>query len=337
MQSMRGQGASADGWRTIVGIDEAGYGPVLGPLVVSAVAFELHSPETDLWEMLRGTVGTNLGRRDPKDPDTPLLVADSKKVYRPGLGLARLERSVLAFARQIHNEKTFTDLELIELLSARSCDLSGLPWYEGKPTPLPIEANPGDVDASARRLSDTMARKGLRLAAMRSFVVTAREFNAKVSEGRNKAELLAGLVGELLRFCARATQFRNANIVVDRLGGRRYYEGLLASCFDGLTISELEQRPDASVYSLGVGGDSLARISFFCRAESHCMATALASMVSKYLRELLMRRLNAYFVCRVAGLRPTSGYPTDAARFLADTEAFRHTEGIPNALLVRSR
>jgi hypothetical protein len=38
-------------------------------------------------------------------------------------------------------------------------------------------------------------------------------------------------------------------------------------------------------------------------------------MVSKYLRELLMLEFNRFWQARVPGLKPTAGYPGDAARF----------------------
>ncbi|MHC4951781.1 MAG: ribonuclease HII, partial [Planctomycetota bacterium] len=45
---------------TLVGIDEAGYGPLLGPLVVSAVSFDM--PENLLranhWDILTKAVST---------------------------------------------------------------------------------------------------------------------------------------------------------------------------------------------------------------------------------------------------------------------------------------
>ena len=45
---------------------------------------------------------------------------------------------------------------------------------------------------------------------------------------------------------------------------------------------------------------------------------ALASMAAKYLRELFMEGLNAFFAARVEGLRPTAGYYGDGTRFLEE-------------------
>src|SRR5262245_23425716 len=77
----------------VVGIDEAGYGPNLGPLVMTAVA--CHVPagleEADFWKLLRRAV-----RRRPEPADGRLLVEDSKLVYSPARGLRELELSVLA-------------------------------------------------------------------------------------------------------------------------------------------------------------------------------------------------------------------------------------------------
>ncbi len=57
------------------------------------------------------------------------------------------------------------------------------------------------------------------------------------------------------------------------------------------------------------------------RADAGDGLVALASIVSKTVRELWMDIFNAYWQARVPGLRPTAGYHVDAIRFRRDIEA----------------
>ena len=68
----------------VVGIDEAGYGPNLGPLVQAAVALHLPDDDPAGWDALKAVV-----RRSHEPADGRLLIDDSKKVYTGG-GLAAL-------------------------------------------------------------------------------------------------------------------------------------------------------------------------------------------------------------------------------------------------------
>ena len=72
----------------VIGIDEAGYGPNLGPLVQAAVALKLPAGDPAGWDALKGAV-----RRCVEKADGRLLIDDSKKVYTRG-GLEALERGV---------------------------------------------------------------------------------------------------------------------------------------------------------------------------------------------------------------------------------------------------
>jgi hypothetical protein len=67
------------------------------------------------------------------------------------------------------------------------------------------------------------------------------------------------------------------------------------------------------------------------------LPAALASMVSKYLRELAMLALNRYWCGVVSGLKPTAGYPTDARRWLADVDTAKKKLQIDDHLLWRCR
>src|SRR5437588_4915474 len=94
----------------LIGTDEAGYGPNLGPLVVSATVWRVEdSPRgVDLYERLYPAVTKDpCDASDPREPSrndaeakprpaTRLWIADSKVVYRPAQGLAALELGVQA-------------------------------------------------------------------------------------------------------------------------------------------------------------------------------------------------------------------------------------------------
>jgi hypothetical protein len=67
------------------------------------------------------------------------------------------------------------------------------------------------------------------------------------------------------------------------------------------------------------------------------MAVALASMLSKYLREAMMRRFNAFWARHRPEVAPTAGYYVDGERFLRDIEPERRRLGIADAELIRSR
>ena len=60
-------------------------------------------------------------------------------------------------------------------------------------------------------------------------------------------------------------------------------------------------------------------ISFGVKSEKH-FPVALASMFAKYTREICMELFNEYWVEQLPGLKPTKGYPQDAARFRNDVE-----------------
>ena len=69
----------------LIGTDEAGYGPNLGPLVVSSTIWQVPDDrlDCDLYELLAPLVVT-----EPSDDPWTIPIADSKQLYRPGGSLA---------------------------------------------------------------------------------------------------------------------------------------------------------------------------------------------------------------------------------------------------------
>jgi hypothetical protein len=287
----------------VVGIDEAGYGPNLGPLVQAAVA--LHLPAGDLagWGALAPVV-----RRAHEKPDGRLLIDDSKKVYARG-GLEALERGVWSIAAA--DPCSIRDFLWSSDAPPWGADLCGEIWFDGE-EPIPVHIDPGAAWEESEPVRTALGERwtgDYRIVPAPRFNRIVDEFGSKATVlGRGLVDLLAALTaavpadGELLAFAC------------DKQGGRNYYAALLQEAFpEGWVVAERESAEE-SRYRV----ENLARevtITFRPRADGDSVAVALASMVCKYLREVCMRQFNRFWATHVPGIKPTAGYPVDAKRF----------------------
>jgi ribonuclease HII len=88
---------------------------------------------------------------------------------------------------------------------------------------------------------------------------------------------------------------------------------------------------ERSTYEIGEG----LVLSFEVGAEERHLPVALASMGAKFVRELSMRRLNAFFTARMPSLAPTAGYVEDGRRYLAEVKPILAAEAIREQDFVR--
>jgi hypothetical protein len=322
----------------LIGIDEAGYGPHLGPLVVAAAAisFSGDAPANpDLWSDLARHVARTPGRARGR-----VVVGDSKACYAGGGNVATLERTLLGFLRAAGCEPGRLSA-LLAALAAPASDGpapadSAPPWDSHDDPPLPVCASADDIADAAARLTEGLAGIGASAAGLWINVASPARFNRLIGGDRNKAGALFAMNAEILAAALDRWPREPMHVTLDRHGGRRYYAGLLAGAFPLTDVRIAAESPAESRYVLARGGPPV-RLSVRDRCESWSLATALASMAAKYVRELFMRKLNTYFQARVPDLRPTAGYGRDAWRFLADVAAARAELGVPEACLLRRR
>lgn len=325
----------ADDRLVVMGIDEAGYGPILGPLVVSAATFQMPRPVASscLWKVLADSVASSSTARDGR-----VVIQDSKKLFHRKDGLGRLERSVLsAVAAWSSGELPMTMSELIARLSP-DCDgfLQDYAWYETSAARLPRAADEGAVRIAGAMFARDMAARGVRLAGLASEILPEGHFNRLVEMTRNKASALFGLVLRLIQRAANANPQSNMLVFVDRQGARGHYGALLMQAFEDRKLRVLEEGDEESAYDL-VGSRNVWRIRFSQSGESKHLPVALASMMSKYIRELFMERFNDYWRQFDSALAPTAGYYEDGLRFLRDIEPHARRLGIEQKRLVRQR
>ncbi|MFO8073341.1 MAG: hypothetical protein R6V85_15855 [Polyangia bacterium] len=302
----------------IAGIDENGLGPRLGPLVVTAAAFEASAYDRELFWSLAGE-------------DLP--AGDSKLLWKrtnPALG----ERIALGWL-EVMGADSATHARLVDSV------------FAPPPVPAPCPDSAGRRGAGiaceagedilprwgGRRPEISEARRrfdaaGIRPRAARSALLCPGALNAAV-ESVGKLELdframlgalaAVGRAGgeEVLALCGKVGSTRRYGRWLDALGHR---------------WSALREEPEISVYRV----ESIGELRFIRDGDADHLPIAAASMIGKYLRELAMRRLSE--ALGAAGPGAPSGYRDPVtARFIEQSVAIRALEGIPERCFVRRK
>jgi len=311
-----------------VGIDEAGYGPLLGPLVIGAAAFRLpDGPGPEIRERLRGIV-CRAGGRLRRD-GLPVPVDDSKKIH-PRYGVPGLARGVSALAAAAGRAPPAHLADWLERFGDRGASAFSDPWYE-RPEAERLPAWEAPPDLRARFLLRGVEPLGIEVSP-----VTPAELNEAFDATGNKARVLFLATVALLVRALERWPGEDVVAVLDREGGRLDYAGYLADAFPFQAVVREPSGPGESRYAFREGG-RMVRLVFATGGDDRDLATGLASMAAKMTRELFMGRLNAWFTSRMPGLAPTAGYVEDGRRFLADAAPVLASERVDLARFVRSR
>jgi ribonuclease HII len=315
--------------RLLIGTDEAGYGPNLGPLVVVATSWtfpESVSP-TNLWQELADVLTDQY-----KAGDRRLFVADSKSVYSSGDSLESLEVPVLAFLRTLGLE--CSDIEqLATVLTAADfpARYQSEPWNGNTTLSLPTDSCCDHIDEWKGLLNHAMQGSGVRLTGVRTRILFPEEFNAHVAKTDSKGSVLSSATLTLVRELCDRFPAGHTTVFCDKHGGRNRYDEIIAAHFDDQFVFRLEESRERSRYRMG-------QMEFCFRTKAEALLpVALASMIAKYLREVLMRQFNLWWQSHVPDLKPTQGYPVDAKRFRNDISTAVTRLGIPDDVLWRCR
>lgn len=330
------------------GIDEAGYGPFFGPMTVGRCVLRVpkldHDVEPpDLWARLNKAVCRRLSGRKGR-----LVVNDSKKLTTKAAGIKHLEMGCLAFASLMHENPEDVPGDVAAWLDAMGEEthrsLHDMPWYTvaqvGPWAALPVSADAGELAIARAVLRQTCGRIGVEVADLGCAVVFEDRFNRMVDATRSKAAVNFTFVAGHLQHIWREYGEHRPTVVVDRQSGRMRYRDVLAMNFADCEVSVLTETPERSSYRIEghgptpgtsaqatgeisgatSGGQRSMTVMFQTSAEEQHMPVALASMVAKYNRELLMQRFKAYFSKQLPDIPPTAGYGSDAKRFWQDVQ-----------------
>ncbi len=320
-----------------VGIDENGLGPVLGPLVVTGVAFEIDGPRPTSLGSMVGDSKALVSHEDPSLGEAwarALLIALGKESATPAEALAHLcidGDEVLLAPCPSHRDDEFAPQTMC--------------W------PRVAEAFLAD-DAMVERCVETIegwtgARVGgrfrrrtpLRPVSVRTSVVCASRLNSAAAEGRHR--FLVDL-HEMERLALRLHEDHAGAAPLDaicgKVGGMDFYGEYFGPMSTRMFAIEAEGGGLSAYRFPGLG-----RLAFMQDADARDPLVGLASLVGKWVRELTMGRIVRYL--RASALPEhlgpneiprASGYrDPNTKRLIAATELVRAHRGIPDRCFVR--
>jgi hypothetical protein len=359
----------------LIGMDEAGYGPNLGPLVVAATAWHLEdelsavrcqvsksragepasaggdggiallNPKTKTRNVEPVSapdlyrVLRNIVAKSPSERRVP--IADSKVLYNPAIGLRHLERGLhavlLALQQQLNCWST-----IVQYCGADpDCHHRRACWPDDFDCSIPVHAEVEELARLGARFSRACDVAGVRPLLIRARLVFPEQFNDLVTHFGNKASALSHITVGLLREVIDDIPHSPFPIphlihaVCDKHGGRNFYTAFLQHHFSEHWISPTYESHAESHYEWGPP-EALVRVNFRMNGESF-LPTALASMTAKYLRELAMKAFNEFWCALVPNLRPTAGYYGDSRRFKQAIAAKQRELRIDDHLIWRNK
>jgi len=341
------------GW--LIGIDEAGYGPNLGPLTIGGSLWQTTPFDRGGADDLFALLAPQIGSVASSDAARWLAVDDSKRLYAPQSGLAPLERVALGAsfsasaadpAAREARPRDLEDLSSRWQLSTSSDTAesaapleSPLPWYL-VPTLLPTAESVPQLDELAARFDALTRDRGVALKRVTVERIEPERFNREVERWGNKASLLSleslRRVRALLDEIGRVASDDRSPVLVrcDRHGGRARYLAVLQQVFPDERIEVLDETSGLSRYRWS--GRRPVEIRFQVGSEQF-LETAWASVVAKYVRELSIDAFNRFWIGHLPDLAPTRGYPVDAKRFRGEIEPLARRLAIPAERYWRSR
>ncbi len=328
--------------KIVAGIDEAGLGPLLGPLTLGFSVMRLPGSGVNVWDALDDIVAPSTGRKEER-----IVIADSKKVYsRNPTGRRRLETSVLTFLAQRPFGAPACGADLLRTSDAklrpRAADVAVHPWYARLAKRLPLWCDEGRLELRAEALRRSMDSAQIQLLDAGVRLVPAGELNRSFRKTGNKSDTVWSIVAEILQHLWQEYGASHPHVIIDRQGGRFRYGKPLAKLFPESRLRIGPETPSQSEYTLeapGIPGEAprSMRVTFAEKAEDRAFSVALGSCVAKYARELSMEAFNDYFRGLQPDLAPTAGYTTDGRRWVAEAREMLSSNQIDPEVLIRQR
>ena len=307
--------------RLRVGVDENGLGPRLGPLIVTAVIARVTDDGHGIASRRpKGALAKRLG-------DSKAMIAHGDVALGEAWARAIAARIGIAGAAPddlIHGFVLDSRSELRELCPSHVEAQCWSTQGEG------FEAEDQIVGRVAADL-ERLARQGVEVVGVRSTVVCTRRLNDARAVGRSRFDVDLHAM-ERIVLDARERYQGELQAVCGKVGGYARYSSAFGP-LAGRLHAIVEEGAKRSTYSFpGIG-----TIAFVRDADQSHLLVAMASMVGKWIREILMSRIVRHYGPVESRDPPASGYHDPVTdRFVEATALLRRKRKVPDTCFERT-
>ena len=301
---------------TRLGIDENGLGPRLGPLVVTAVVATTSGDGHKRAESRpRGSLRARLG--------------DSKRLVSHG-DTALGEAWARVVARRMGPQEPATPEALVRALCLDGPETLRAPCPPGHhrqcwdASTEAFVADPALV-AKVQRDLDRLEQQGVRVERAACVVTCTRRLNEGVARGLSRFDLDLHAM-ERLAIDARERAQRDIVAICGKVGGYAAYPPAFGPLSGRLHAVVVEGRARSEYAIPGLG-----RLAFVRDADDRHLLVCMASLVGKWVRDLLMSRVVRYHRESDPELPDASGYHDPVtARFVDASRLSRQRRELPD-------
>jgi ribonuclease HII len=309
---------TADRFR--MGVDENGLGPRLGPLVVTAIVARVSDAGSAIAaKRPRGALAKRLGdsKAMVSHGDVSLGEAWARAVaLRVGLDAARPDSLIHGLALDSR----------AELRSLCPSHVESQCWNTHREA---FEAEEVVVARVADDL-DKLAAKGVDVVGIRTSLVCTKRLNDERHRGRSRFDVDLHAM-ERIVLDLRGRIEGDLEVVCGKVGGYARYSDAFGP-LAGRLHAIIEEGSKRSAYSF----PGLGTISFVRDADATHLLVAMASMVGKWIREVMMARIVRFYGHDEDEALDASGYHDPVTdRFVAATALVRRKKEIPSTCFER--
>jgi ribonuclease HII len=305
-----------------MGLDENGLGPLLGPMIVTAVAARVNEAGHKLASKpAKGALAKRLG-------DSKAMVAHGDIALGEAWAKAIAARAKLSFV---------TPDELIHALALdtkKALRAPCPPHVESQCWATTAETFAPDTtleNAIATDL-DKLSAKGLDVCAARVVIVCNKRINEAADRGQNRFVLDLHAM-ERMVLDLRTTLGGPVRAVCGKVGGFKEYSNQFGP-LGGRLHTVIQEEREKSIYRFPGLGD----IEFVQDSDASDLLVAMASMIGKYARELLMARIVSHYQGMNPELPVASGYHDPVTtRFVEATALLRREHNVPDDCFTRRK